>query len=66
MKEFLTKNADTAIVEIRDKLYQRLTANRDTIDTIKGYDTDTWYFALQAIKDENNFLSDLLDLIERS
>ena len=68
MSEFLTKNADTALVEIKEKLYERLTelrrikhdfAHTARIDPI-------WEGIVGQCSKEEYFLTELLDLIERS
>lgn len=62
MTEFLTKNADVAIVEIKEKLYERLASRRLFIDDEYGPIDLTE----AAIFSEIRFLESLLDLIERS
>lgn len=63
--EFLTKNADTALVEIKEILYERL-RNRNNYaaqDPLK----DPYYKGLQkGALSEVEFLLNLLDIIERS
>lgn len=61
MAEFLTKNADVALVEVKEKLYERLGKIRvclipdGPIDNLDHHMTN-----------EIKFLEDLLDIIERS
>ena len=68
MTEFLTKNADTALIEIKEKLYNRLAdlrkikhdfAHTARIDPI-------WEGIVGQCGNEERFLVELLDLIERS
>jgi len=64
--EFLTKNADTALVEIKEKLYERLDILRTCL---KGREKDDWGYIDPSdtiMEGEVNFLTNLLDLIERS
>lgn len=62
MTKFLTKNADTALVEIKEKLYERLAILRPfIIDEYGPIDLTE-----AAIFNEIKFLEELLDLIERS
>lgn len=67
--EFLTKNADTALVEIKEKLYERL----DILRTCLGRAFDPEYGMAYAadlterqMMNEMQFLENLLDIIERS
>jgi hypothetical protein len=63
--EFLTKNADTALVEIKEFLYERLRnrTNYAAQDPLK----DPYYKGLQkGALSEVEFLKALLDIIERS
>lgn len=63
--EFLTKNADTALVEIKEILYERL-RNR-TNYAAQNPLNDPYYKALQkGALSEVEFLKNLLDIIERS
>jgi hypothetical protein len=68
MTEFLTKNADVALVEVKEKLYERLSelrrikhdfAAQSRIDPV-------WEGIVGQCGSEERFLTDLLDLIERS
>lgn len=68
MKNFLTKSPDVAIVEIKEKLYERLSeirrikhdfAAQSRIDPI-------WEGIVGQCSKEEYFLSELLDIIERS
>ena len=64
--EFLTKNADTALVEIKEKLYERLEILRTCL---KGREQDDWGyidFMDNQMANEVQFLENLLDIIERS
>jgi hypothetical protein len=63
--KFLTKNADTALVEIKEFLYDRLRnrTNYAAQDPLK----DPYYKGLQkGALSEVEFLKGLLDIIERS
>jgi hypothetical protein len=65
MTEFLTKNADVALVEVKEKLYERLRnrTNYAAQDPLK----DPYYKGLQkGALSEVEFLKGLLDIIERS
>ena len=65
MTEFLTKNADVALVEIKELLYKRLAqrTNYAAQDPLK----DVYFKGLQkGALSEVEFLKDLIDLIERS
>ena len=69
MTEFLTKNADTALVEIKEKLYERM----DILRTCLGRALDSEYgmgyaadLTERQMMNELQFLEHLLDLIERS
>ena len=68
MKEFLTKSPDVAMVEVKEKLYTRLAdlrrikhdfAQTARIDPI-------WEGIVGQCGNEERFLSELIDLIERS
>ena len=61
MAEFLTKNADVALVEIKEKLYDRLDTLRSCISKDGPIDRLEHHFL-----NEMEFLKNLLDLIERS
>lgn len=63
--EFLTKNADVALVEIKEKLYERLRSRRNYAaqEPLK----DQYFKGLQkGALSEIEFIESLLDLIERS
>ena len=66
--EFLTKNADTALIEIKEKLYNRLADLRrikhDFAQTAKI--DPVWEGIVGQCGNEERFLSSLLDTIERS
>ena len=68
MTEFLTKSPDVAMVEVKEKLYTRLSdlrrikhdfAQTARIDPI-------WEGIVGQCGNEERFLSELIDLIERS
>ena len=64
--EFLTKNADVALVEIKEKLYQRLSNLRPFIEDMEIDEYGPLDFTEAAYYNEVKFLEELLDLIERS
>ena len=68
MTEFLTKNADVALTEIKEKLYNRLAEIRrvkhDFAQTSKI--DPLWEGIVGQCGQEERFLVGLLDLIERS
>lgn len=65
--EFLTKNADTALVEIKEKLYERLEILRNCLKTGPGKDEYGYIDPYDtAMNNEVQFLTNLLDIIERS
>ena len=68
MTEFLTKNADTALIEIKEKLYNRLADLRrikhDFAQTAKI--DPVWEGIVGQCGNEERFLEQLLDMIERS
>ena len=68
MTEFLTKNADTALVEIKEKLYERLAELRRIQKdfAVKSRQEDLWQGIVGQCSKEETFLTNLLDLIERS
>ena len=68
MTEFLTKNADTALVEIKEKLYERLAELRRIQKdfAVKSRQEDLWQGIVGQCSKEEYFLNELLDLIERS
>lgn len=59
--EFLTKNADTALIEIKEKLYDRLEILRACMPEDGPIDRLDHQF-----NNEIEFLSSVLDIIERS
>ena len=61
MAEFLTKNADVALIEIKEKLYERLEILRSCMPKDGPIDRLDHHF-----NNEIEFLSSVLDLIERS
>ena len=66
MTEFLTKSPDVALVEIKEKLYQRLAILRPFIENMEIDDYGPLDFTEAAYYNEVKFLEELLDLIERS
>ena len=66
--EFLTKNADTALVEIKEELYNRLAdIRRIKHDFAQTARIDpVWEGIVGQCGSEERFLSTLLDKIERS
>ena len=66
MTEFLTKNAGTAIVEIKEKLYERITELRSIQRDLSDFQGTFWEGVVAQCGNEERFLSELLDLIERS
>jgi hypothetical protein len=65
MTEFLSKNADEALVQVKEKLYERLEGLRDYIAKMAewGYAPDA---TEHQIINEIQFLEYVLDMIERS
>ena len=59
--EFLTKNADVALVEVKEKLYDRLHVIRTCLGKDDPIDRLDFHFV-----NEIQFLENLLDIIERS
>lgn len=66
MNEFLTKNPDVALVEIKEKLYARLANLRPFIQDMEIDEYGPLDFTEAAYYNEVKFLEELLDLIERS
>jgi hypothetical protein len=68
MTEQLTKNADTALVEIKELLYERLTELRRIQKDfqIKSRQEDLWQGIVGQCGNEERFLGELLDIIERT
>lgn len=64
--EFLSKNADTVLIEIKEKLYQRLNVLRPYIDKMEIDEYGPLDFTEAAVASEVKFLEGLLDIIERS
>lgn len=64
----LTKNADVALVEVREKIYNRLTNLRQIQHDFreKAGIEPIWEGIVGQCKQEERFLSELLDAIERS
>ena len=61
MQEFLSKNPTKALVEVKEKLYERINILRSCISPEGPIDRLDHHF-----NNEVEFLSDVLDLIERS
>ena len=66
MTKFLTKNPDVALVEIKEKLYERLGKLRPFIANMEIDEYGPLDFTEAAVYNEVKFLEELLDLIERS
>ena len=68
MTEFLTKSPDVALIEIKEKLYARLAdLRRIKHDFAKTAKIDPiWEGIVGQCGQEERFLTELLDLIERS
>jgi len=64
--EFLTKDSDVALVEIKEKLYGRLSILRPYIKNLQIDEYGPLDLTEAAIANETKFLEELLDLIERS
>ena len=65
MTEFLSKNADEALVQVKENLYERLEGLRDYLAKMAewGYAADSME---QQMMNEIQFLEDLLEMLERS
>ena len=65
MTEFLSKNADEALVQVKETLYKRLEGLRDYLAKMGewGYTFDA---TEQQMMNEIQFLEYVLDMIERS
>jgi hypothetical protein len=69
MAEFLTKSADVALIEIKEKLYERMDILRTCLGRVidpeygMGYAAD---LTERQMMNEIQFLENLLDIIERS
>lgn len=61
MTEFLSKDPEKALVEVKEKLYERINILRSCISPDGAVDRLELHF-----NNEINFLSNVLDLIERS
>lgn len=68
MTEFLTKSPDVALVEVKEKLYERLTEVRRIQKDfqVQSRQEDIWHGIVGQCAKEEHFLIGLLDLIERS
>lgn len=68
MTEFLTKSADVALIEIKEKIYNRLAElRRIKHDFAKTAKIDPlWEGIVGQCGHKERFLTNLLDLIERS
>jgi len=66
MTEFLPKDPTKALVEVKEKLYDRLTILRPYIERMEVDDYGPLDFTEAAIANEIKFLEGLLDIIERS
>ncbi len=64
--EFLSKDPTKALVEVKEKLYDRLTILRPYIERMEVDDYGPLDFTEAAIANEIKFLEGLLDIIERS
>lgn len=64
--QFLTKDSDVALVEVKEKLYERLSILRPYIERMEIDDYGPLDFTEAAIAGEVKFLEELLDMIERS
>ena len=68
MTEFLTKSPDVALIEIKEKLYERLAELRRIQKdfAVRSRQEDLWQGIVGQCSKEETFLVGLLDLIERS
>ena len=64
--EFLPKDPAKAIVEVKEKLYERLAMLRPYIERMEIDEYGPLDFTEAAIAGEVKFLENLLDIIERS
>lgn len=64
--EFLPKDPSKALVEVKEKLYDRLTQLRPYIERMEVDDYGPLDFTEAAIANEIKFLEELIDTIERS
>lgn len=66
MTEFLPKDPSAALVEIKEKLYERLAILRPFIQNMEIDEYGPLDFTEAAYMNEVMFLEELLDIIERS
>lgn len=66
MSEFLPKDPTKALIDIKEKLYDRLAILRPFIERMEIDDYGPLDFTEAAVASEVKFLEGLLDLIERS
>jgi hypothetical protein len=66
MTEFLSKDPTKALVEVKEKLYERLSILRPYISNMEIDEYGPLDFTEAAYMNEWSFLEDLLDIIERS
>ena len=66
MSEFLPKDPAQALVEVKEKLYNRLAILRPFIQNMEIDEYGPLDFTEAAYYNELVFLEDLLDIIERS
>ena len=66
MTEFLPKDPAKALVEIKEKLYERLAILRPFIQNMEIDEYGPLDFTEAAYMNEVMFLEELLDIIERS
>jgi hypothetical protein len=66
MNDFLSKDPSKAIVEIKEKLYNRLAILRPYLENMEIDEYGPLDFTEAAIANESKFLEELLDIIERS
>ena len=68
MTEFLTKDADVALVEVKEKLYERLAEVRRIQHDFrtKSREDPLWEGIVGQCSKEETFLCKLIDMIERS
>jgi len=64
---FLSRNPEKALVEIKDQLYFRLSFNQEVLSTMKESElVSSLEPAIKYVNNEQEFLRNLLDIIERS
>ena len=66
MSEFLPKDPAQALVEVKEKLYQRLSILRPFIQNMEIDEYGPLDFTEASYYNELMFLEELLDIIERS